>query len=526
MTDALGVPWRRWAALLALPAILLGVVAYPAVHLALMPLPLALAVVFGVGAAIVLSGRLRLLILLPVVAAYLSSLQVGFVALFITLIYFTIEYGGRRLVRPLDTVDWLLLAILLWTAASWLANIGLQTDAWSLPVFALTFLCPWLLLFVARAAPWTRGDLLVILGVWLALAVCQIAPAFIKPLAIGAPGAYSVPLLLLDIVRVPLLRTLLGDLNPDVTTGTTQSAHHLGVAMVLAAVLLVSLALATGKRAVTLLVLACVYVFLMTDSKHVIISALMPGAVYFAIVVWPELTPARRRIVRLAGLALLLTAGPYFGLRIGRFIVDGIWKPYMALATINPKAQLILRTASLLGRNNLQTWIGHGPGSYATRAATIRATDVLFKEADRLPSFIPPHTGDAYRSVAYDLYTSEVAGQAQYRSGALTNPFSSLVGVLAEYGLAGSIVVAGFFFALGRAGFRLWRRLDAPAAFRAAGATLGFSVPLLVLLGLFDSYLEQPDLTALLAVLALVVLAGAELAGAEPPVAAGEVGEA
>jgi hypothetical protein len=32
-----------------------------------------------------------------------------------------------------------------------------------------------------------------------------------------------------------------------------------------------------------------------------------------------------------------------------------------------------------------------------------------------------------------------------------------------------------------------------------------------VLLGLFDSYLEQPDLTALVAVLALVVLAGAEL---------------
>ena len=510
MTDALGVPWRRWALLLAVPALLIGVVAYPEVHLELMPLPLALGIVLGAAGAIVLSGRLRLLILLPVIAAYLTSLQVGFVALFITLAYFAIEYGGRRLVRPLDTIDWLLLAVLLWTLASWLANIGMQTDLWSLPVFTLTFLCPWLLLFIARAAPWTREDLLVILGVWLALAVCQIAPAFVKPLVIGAPGAYSVPLLLLDIVRVPLLRTLLGDLNPDVTTGTTQSAHHLGVAMVLAAALLVSLTLATGRRA-TLLVLACLYVFLMTDSKHVIISALVPGAVYVAIVVWPGLTPARRRAARFAGLALLLTAGPYLGVRIGRFIVDGIWKPYMTLATINPKAQLILRTANLLGRNNLQTWIGHGPGSYATRAATIRATDVLFKEADRLPSFIPPHTGDAYRSVAYDLYTSDVAGQAKYRSGALTNPFSSLVGVLAEYGLAGSIVVAGFFFVLARAGFRTWRRVELPGAFRAAGATLGFGVPLIVLLGLFDSYLEQPDLTALVAVLALVVLAGAEL---------------
>ena len=76
---------------------------------------------------------------------------------------------------------------------------------------------------------------------------------------------------------------------------------------------------------------------------------------------------------------------------------------------------------------------------------------MLFKEQSQLPSFIPAHTGDSYRSVAYDLYTSEIADQARYRSGALTNPFSSLVGIFAEYGLAGSVVVLGFFGALTRA---------------------------------------------------------------------------
>ncbi len=518
MTLGLDVPWGRWAAILCIPTLLVGVVAYPAVHLQRVPLTLAAVVVLAAAAGIVFTGQLRLLILLPVVAAYLSSLQVGFLAHLIALVYFLLEHGGRRLVRPLDTIDWLLLLVLLWTGTAWLANLGRETDVWSLPMFALTFLAPWLLLFVARAAPWTRRDLSVILGVWLALAAAQVAPALVKPLVIGEPGAYSVPLLLLEIVRVPLIATLLGDLNADVTTGTTQGAHHLGIAMLLGAALMISLAIAGGRRSATALLVAMLYVFLMTDSKHVIISALVPAAVYFGIVVWPVMRPPARRAAKLAGIAVALVAVPYFAVRAARFVVEGVWKPYMALATINPKTQLVLRTGRLLGENDLQTWIGHGPGSYATRAATIRATDVLFKEESRLPSFIPAHTGDSYRSVAYDLYTSEIADQARFRSGALTNPFSSLVGILAEYGLAGSVVVLGFFGVLTRAGFRLWRRTGASPALRAAGAALGFAIPLVVLLGIFDSYLEQPDITGLVLALALVTLAGAELPDREPEV--------
>ena len=518
MTLGLDVPWRRWTALLCIPTLLIGVIAYPAVHLQRVPLSVAALIVVGAAGAIMYTGQLRLLILLPVIAAYLSSLQVGFLAHLIALVYFLFEYGGPRLVRRLDAIDWLLLLMLLWTGTAWLANLGTETDVWSLPMFALTFLAPWLLLFVARAAPWTRRELSVILGVWLALAAAQLAPAFVKPVVIGETGAYSVPLLLLEIVRVPLIATLLGDLNADVTTGTTQGAHHLGVAMLLAVALVVSLSVATGRRAATALLAGLSYVFLMTDSKHVIISALVPAAVYVAIVVWPVMSAPARRAAKVAGLAVALVAVPYFAVRAARFVVEGVWKPYMALATINPKTQLVLRTGRLLAQNDLQTWIGHGPGSYATRAATIRASDVLFKEQSQLPSFIPAHTGNSYRSVAYDLYTSEIADQARYRSGALTNPFSSLVGIFAEYGLAGSVVVLGFFGALTRAGYRLWRRTGASPALRAAGAAAGFAVPLVVLLGVFDSYLEQPDITGLVLALVLVTLVGSDLpdVGMEP----------
>ncbi len=505
--DALGVPWRRWAAWLAVPMALMGTVLYAAVPLAYMSLPIAVLVILAAAAVLAVSGQRRL-VLLPVVAAFLPSLQAGFAAELLTLAYFTALYGGQRLRRPLDAVDWLLLAVVGWAVGSWVMNLGIQTDLWSLPVFGLTFLSPWLLVFVARAVAWTRDDLRLVLGLWVALAASQIAPALLKPLVIGARSAYAVPLDLLQVLQVPLISTLVGDVSADLTTGTTQSAHHLGIVLLLLLVLLASLAIASRRRILTPFVAIVAYVFLMTDSKHVLLAAALPAIGYAAVVIWPVLSLAQRRASRVAITALVLVVAPVVAGAVARIVVNGIWKPYVALATINPKVQLVLRTSRLLGRNDLNTWIGFGPGSYATRAATIRATDVLFKEGNQLPSFIPPHTGQAYRSVAYDLYTSAIADQAKFRSGVLTNPFSSLVGIVAEFGVLGAIVVLAFVGALTRAGYRLWRRVDAAPGLRAAGATLGFAMPLMVFLGVFDSYFEQPDLTGALAVLAIVVLAG------------------
>lgn len=502
------IAWRRWALLLAVPALFIGIVMYPDIQETTMPLSLALGALLLVALAIVLTGRLRLLVLLPLAAAYLPASEIGFAAYLIALVYFLVDYGAARVTRPLDTLDWGFLAVLGWTLLSWLANLGAQTDLWSLPVFVLTFLTPWLLLFVARAAPWTAGELATVAGVYLAAGVAQLAPALLKPLATGNLQAYGVPLLPLQLTRLALLESLTSGSAADLTTGTAESAHHLGIALLLLAVLLAGLALASRRRLLTPLLIAVLFVFLMTDSKHVILSALPAGLIWLWVVVRPALTRAWRRRIRIVVLALGLTAGPWAAVRIADFAVNGLWRPYVVLATINPKVQLIMRTGALMGRNDVSTWIGFGPGSFATRAATIRATDVLFKEGNRLPSFIPPYTSPAYRSVAYDLYTSTIVATAKYRSGALTNPFSSLVGIVGEYGVIGSLVMAGFFWLLARNGFRRWRDESSDPMWRAAGATVGFAVPLLVVLGIFDSYFEQPDITALIVLLALVALEG------------------
>jgi hypothetical protein len=500
-------PWRRWALLLALPAVVIGILAYPDIHARTMPLPVALAILCAAAAGFAIAGRPRLVILLPLIAACLPSLQAGFAAYLLVLVAFGVAYGPSRLIRRLDAVDWALIAVVGWVLMSWLVNLGPETDLWSLPVFLLTFLSPWLLLFVARAVPWTERERAILLGAWLALIAAQLAPVFLKPLVLGLPDAYLVPLALLEVSQFTLLRDFAYGSAVDVTFGTMQSAHHLGAALLLALAVWAALRVATGRRVVSALLVALAYAFLMTDSKHLILAAIPAVALFVGTVLWPQLATRSRRLI-LGGVAIAtLLVGWQVASMVSRLIVDGLWKPYVSLATFNPKVQLIVRTSDRLARNDLNTWIGFGPGAYATRAATVRASDVLFKEAARLPTLIPPHTGEAYRAVAYDLYTSEIAETATFRSGALTNPFSSLVGIIGEFGIAGSVLVLLLFGAIVRAGLRRWADPHAFAPDRAAGAATAFGMVFLVCVGLFDSYLEQPSVTAPLIILAIVALA-------------------
>ena len=504
--SGLDARWRRWAAASALAVCIIGIVLYPNVHLATMPLSPALMVTLAGTAAVLLSGRPRLILLIPLATAYLPSQQIGFVSYLIALAVMLPLAAARRLARPLDALDWALLAVLLLAFVSWLANLGPETDLWSLPVFILTFLTPWLLLFVARALEWTRRDLEILAGAWLALALSQVVVALVKPLVLGTPEAYAVPLLLLEVARFAVLDVLSAGNAADLTFGSTRSAHHLGAAMLLLTAFLVALAVASRRPRWCWGAVLSFFVFLMTDSKHAILAALVPAAWYGAVVLWPMLDTGWRRRLAAAGLVVGTVVVVATGARIANLVVSGLWRPYVSLATINPKAQLVLRTARRMAEGDLHTWVGYGPGSFASRAATIRASEVLYKKGEAA-TFVPAHTGDSYREVAHDLYTSEIALTTGYRSGALTNPFSSVVGIVAEFGLIGTAAVLLLLAAAGRLAFNAWRSVELPAAWRAAGAAAGFGVPLLLFLGIFDSYFEQPDVTAVLVTLLIVAAA-------------------
>lgn len=508
MGDA-AVPGNRWlplAAALALPALVIGVLLYPDNVTQSMPTLLAGAVLLGTAMLFLALDRPRLMLLLPVVASFLPSATAGFLGYMLALIYFAAECGGRRLVRPLDSVDWALTAVLVWVVASWIVNMGIETDPWSLPLFTLTFLSPWLLLVLARAAPWTQRDLEDLPATFLALATAQLAPLLCKPLLLGTPGSYVVPLRSFSPVARGTFDRLAGPASGDFAFGTTASAHYLGIILLLAIVLLVARSVARHRLESRWIALALGFGFLMTDAKHVVLAAIPAGCAFYWIAIRPAIAPFMRQLATLALLLALLAGGRWAKTQVRTLVDRGLWKPLVALTTLNPKVQLVLRTADRMERNDVSTWMGLGPGSYASRAATIRATDVLFKDADHLPAAVPPHTGESYRAAAYDLYTSEIALTIQYRSAVLTSPFSSVIGVIAEFGVLGALLVGWLFLTLAVRGWRLWRCPRVSPTLRAAGAAFGFAIPLLAALGLFDSYFEQPGVTATVILLGVVTL--------------------
>jgi hypothetical protein len=182
----------------------------------------------------------------------------------------------------------------------------------------------------------------------------------------------------------------------------------------------------------------------------------------------------------------------------------GLWQPIVALASLNPKVQLYERTAALMKPDELHTWIGFGPGAFASRAASSRATSALYKAESKLPAIVPSFTPPTYGATVGDLYTADIVATIRNRSDVLTSPFSSLVGIVAEYGLLGSLVIAVFLGALIQQGVGLWRSAGSTAEWRAVGATLAFAVGLLTALSLFDSYFEQPDIVMPIAMLWLL----------------------
>jgi hypothetical protein len=454
--------------------------------------------------------------LLPLAAGYLPSATAGFVAGAIAFLLLLMLLGVRRVVTPLHDADLPLLLVLGWVGFSWIANLGRETDAWSLPVSLLMFWTPWLVVFLARSARWTRRELGIVAVAWLGLTLAQLFPAFIKPLVQGDFAAYLVPILPVELLGFQLPGHEAIASAADITTGTLRSAHHLGVIAILAIVYVLALYWRLRRPRLLLVAIALGFALLMADAKHVVLSAVVVGIPIGAVLLWPELS--RRARSRLAAGAMVLTLGgaTLAGAAVVQVVRAGLWEPLVGIASFNPKVVLVTRTAKLMDPGALLTWIGYGPGAFASRAASSRATGALFKDETHLPAFIPPFTPPAYGSVVYDLYTADIATTTRFRSGMLTNPFSSLIGIVGEYGILGSVVFGLFVGALMRLGRNAWRDVQRSESQRAFAATLAFAVPLLLVLSFFDTYFEQPDVVVPIAVLWLLASCTPDPAGASP----------
>lgn len=501
---ALGSGAARWMAWLAIPALLIGVALYPDIHTRVMGTAIGSVVVLFMLALVALRGTPRLLALVPLCAGYLPATTAGFVAGALVLLLLLMLVGARRAATPLRDADAPLLAMLAWVLLAWIANLGQQTDAWSLPVSLLMFWCPWLIVFLLRGSRWSERELTTVAAAWVALIAVQALPAFIKPLTQGELAAYLVPLLPVELLGLRLPGHDAITAAADITNGTLRSAHHLGVVAILGIVYLLALFWRRRQGRTLAAVALLGAMLLMADAKHVVLSAAVVGVPGCAVLLWPELSRRVRMRLVTAGLVLALGGSAVVGAAVVQVVRAGLWEPLVGVASFNPKVLLVTRTARLMDPGALHTWIGYGPGAFASRAASSRATGALFKDETQLPSFIPPFTPPAYASVVYDLYTADIATTTRFRSGMLTNPFSSLIGIIGEYGILGAVVFGIFAGALMHRGHATWHDGGRSDSQRAFGATLAVAIPLLLVLSLFDTYFEQPDVVMPIALLWLL----------------------
>lgn len=169
----------------------------------------------------------------------------------------------------------------------------------------------------------------------------------------------------------------------------------------------------------------------------------------------------------------------------------------------NQKTVLYKRVFSQMKKEEeLLWWIGTGPGTFSSRAANTLAYDVLFKESQKIPSFIPPISSPWTRKYLGDLMTEELVEIILFHSTFLAAPSSGIVALKAELGWPGFILFLLFTILMsaslipGKGNQFLQIQSQALAIFWVM-------FPLLMI---FDNYQEKPVIAFPLMILTAVLL--------------------
>jgi hypothetical protein len=171
----------------------------------------------------------------------------------------------------------------------------------------------------------------------------------------------------------------------------------------------------------------------------------------------------------------------------------------------NQKAKLYDRAFVQMQKDDpMLWWIGTGPGTFASRASNTLAYDVMYKEDQKIPGFIPAISSPWTRKDMADLMTKEVADWVQFVSAFLSFPFSGIVSMKFELGWIGLLLYLASIWIhvvlLIHAGNR---HEDTVRNWIWIWAVLWLLFPFMMF---FDNYQEQPAIVYPLMILAAVFL--------------------
>jgi len=301
------------------------------------------------------------------------------------------------------------------------------------------------------------------------------------------------------------------DTSPgDWVMGSFPHAHYLGNYLFLWLLALVIpyilgnkriLAFFNLKRSFTLLALLILIFY--TDSKTVVGIILLSFLLFvtFARIFKKSLglhylSKGKMTFLALSGIFILwlaqLAASVYLN-KVLKTEETSVWvfmDAYLSSDLSNQKSRLYQRVyGDMLNEYPVQWLTGTGPGTFASRAANTIAYDVLYKDDQKIPEFIPPASSDYTRKYMSDLWTEEIFLNIGIRSAMLSFPFAGIISLKSELGWLGLLLY--LIFASGMAWVLLSRTSHLPEALRPWWLSVGLYWIFLILLMFFDNYQEQ-----------------------------------
>jgi len=148
---------------------------------------------------------------------------------------------------------------------------------------------------------------------------------------------------------------------------------------------------------------------------------------------------------------------------------------------------------TMLEKDPLLWTFGVGPGKLGSRASNTLAYDVLHKDYQKIPSFIPPHSSIWVQEHMADLWTTRISDQMRNKSSTLASPFAGIVTIKGEMGIVGLIIflITALYFAAGMVAMISKDRITDADRWRMVLACFWLTLPFLAII---DNYMEKPQI--------------------------------
>lgn len=366
---------------------------------------------------------------------------------------------------------------------------GIFSDVWTFPLYTVTFLSyPASMVFMQymslseRQLDWMGKSIISFLFVQMATVL--LAPLFFMPVKNYLSGLFTIKSLLNSFG----IHTFeINWYSVDIHSGVLSSATNTGnIALFL--LIFVCMLYLTGKRKIYLVcAVVLFYLFLMTGSRHMFLGFFIAAFTIFFFIQLKQKKISRKLIY--AGLLLLISFIILVNFNTINAKLD-IFSYRFFYTKYNPKQVLFQRCLDYITENPLVFLSGHGPGTFGSRVSNARAGDILEKIEIKMPSFIPYFSNEAYSNLMNDLYVFHFIDKEK-KSGALMNPFASIVGIVMEMGILGSLIFFWILFIIIKNGIWIYKK-DISDFWRSFGIMTSFSVILMLINSIFKQYFEHP----------------------------------